>query len=176
MLHPSHTWATWPSPACELPAVHCRDKPQHHTGDKGTQEHFVGQAGTFLGAGSNAGRVPQFLHSSEVSRSQQTHFMQTHREAKARKDMWGASSPRDWYLTGGRIPTQTKKDLPFWGPALQRCDTAHLFICTWVPTSPELGRLSMLNPLFGSGIPAPAALQFTQFRHLQARFWWQLQS
>lgn len=51
MLHPSHTWATWPSPACELPAVHCRDKPQHHTGDKGTQEHFMGQAGTFCGAG-----------------------------------------------------------------------------------------------------------------------------
>lgn len=124
MLHPSHTWATWPSPG--LWTI-CRDEPQQQMGDKGTQEHFVGHTGTFCGADSNAGRVSQFLHCSEVSRSQQTHFMQTHREAKARQDMWDASSPWDWYLTGGKIPTQTKKALPFWGPALQRCDTGHLF-------------------------------------------------
>lgn len=152
MLHPSHTWATWPTPG--LWAT-CRALQGWATAAHGWQGH----TGTFCGAGSNAGRVSQLLHSSELSRSQQTHFMQTHREAKARKDMWDVSSPRDWYLTEGKIPTQTKKDLPFWGPALQRCDTGHLFISTWVPTSPELGRLSMLNPLFGSGIPDPSALQ-----------------
>lgn len=61
-----------------------------HSSRRATRAHrnvFVGQAGTFCGAGSKAGRVSQFLPCSELSRSQQTHFMQTHIEAKARKDM-----------------------------------------------------------------------------------------
>ena len=121
---------------------------------------WQGHAGTFCGAGSNASRVSWFLHSSEPSRSQQAYFMQTHREARAREDTRDARSPRDWYLTGGKKtpPKQKRSDMMM--PCFaQRCDTGCLFICTWVLTSPELVSLSMLHPLFGSGIPAPAALQ-----------------
>lgn len=119
MLHPSHIWATLPTPGLWTT---CSALQGWATAPQRQQGH----TGTFCGTGSTAGRVSQFLHSSELSRSQQPHFMQTHREAKARKNMWDVSSLRDWYLTGGKIPTQTKKDLPFWGPALQRWDSGHL--------------------------------------------------
>lgn len=55
---------------------------------------------------------------------------------------------------GGRTPSQKRSDIRM--PCFaQRCDTGRLLVCT----TPKLVSLGMLNPLFGSGIPTPAAFQ-----------------
>lgn len=153
MLHSSYAQATWPTPSLQTT---CSVTQALATAAHRRQGH----AGTFCGAGGNASRVAWFLHSSELSRSQQVYFMHRHREARAREDTRDASSPRDWYLTvcggggGGRTPSQKRSDIRM--PCFaQRCDTGRLLVCT----TPKLVSLGMLNPLFGSGIPTPAAFQ-----------------
>lgn len=175
MLHPSHTWATWPIQACELPAVHCRDEPQQHMGDKGTQEHFVGHTGTFCGAGSNAGRVSQLLHSSELSRSQQTHRY-TEKPKQGMICEMSALQETDIWQEEKYPPRQKKtchsEALLCRDVILAICSSAHgcLPVPNWGAQHAE--------PIIWvwHSWPCCSPVWFTQFRHSQARFWWQLQS
>lgn len=160
MLHPSHTWATWPIPGLWTTCsalqgwATAADGRQGHTGTFlwGRQGHFVGQAAM------QAESPSSYTALNWGGASRPTLCRHTEKPKPGRICEMSALYETDIWQEG-KYPPRQKKDLPLWGPALQRCDTGHLFICTWVPTSPELGRLSMLNPFFGSGIPGPAALQ-----------------
>lgn len=151
MLRSSYTQAMWRTPSLW---TSCRDQPQQHTGQEGTQEHFVGQAAT------PAGSPDSSIGLSWAGTSRPS--LCRHTEKPEPRSIWKMPALQEtdiWQGVGGWGPPNQKRCDIMMPCFAQRCDTGHPLVCTWVLTSPELVSLSMLNPLVGSGIPAPAALQ-----------------
>lgn len=102
-----------------------------------------------------AGSPDSYIALSWAGASRSTSCIDTEKPEPGRiREMPALQEIDIWQWGGGRTPSQKRSDIRM--PCFaQRCDTGRLLVCT----TPKLVSLGMLNPLFGSGIPTPAAFQ-----------------
>lgn len=178
MLHPSHTWATWPSPGLWTA---CSALQGWATAAQGWQGH----TGAFCGAGRDIlwGRqqcrqsvpIPTQLWSeqepaaplyADTQRSQrQEGYVRCQLSKRLRSDKTENPHPDK---KRPAILSPCSAEVWHW-PSVQ------LHMGAYQSWTGEVQRAEPIIWVWHS-CPCCSPLQFTQFRHSQARFWWQLQS